>query len=928
MAKKNKKFIKINQKIKKYFDNEAFDVAIERVESSTLSELMHYLGIYDIEYTKPVMLKTIRHLWSNADVSIREHILDFFIQNKKIYKSDKQKESLVNKTEKIISYLDELEANEEEKSLVLEAFKEMKTKKITFSKVKNTLEYLRFEEKRLFIEKACNGTFDLDNCFEFYANLTYKIFDEVFQKTNLLKTKPYKLSYLKETQTQEIIEKINQDKEEAKQQKQLQLDNFLNSIKIPHKYLQKSQIIHAIKSSKQNIELIYPPLKTSIIKKIISNFVEVTDVSIESDELYFKTNQSLVLPITNEKITYELEVFCNLNNFLKNVYLSNDLNLKEHIIQAKNNLENAFLNDIRNIIEQCKNYTSTLNLEKEKLYKLVYDVFVPYIPIDLRISSKLIKKTVKRFIYSIQELIIKQQKQQLLAQSIRDFKNLFPLARNLRRKLILHIGPTNSGKTYTAMQKLKEADTGYYLAPLRLLALEGYENLKESNINASLITGEEQILDEEATHVSSTIEMLNYDVDVDVCVIDEVQLIDDRDRGWAWANAIIGAPAKEVIMTGSPASKEAIVKLAKYLGEELEIVEFERKNPLNLLPYPISLKDVKKGTALIAFSRKEVLKLKQKLSAFFKTSIIYGNLSPEVRKEEARRFREGESEIVIATDAISMGLNLPIKTIVFTKAKKFDGITERELTPNEIKQISGRAGRYGLQEQGYVTASSKEVLKIIKKNFNKPDIEISMPFKVMANIEHVKLISNILEETSLKTILEFFSQNMTFSGPFVASNIEDMLEIAAIVDNYDLDIVTKFHLSTAPITLSSNYILGVFESYLQHLQAKKQIPYNPPKLQTNYARTNQELLHVEDMVKEISLYLWLSYRFEEYFIQPQKARQYRAVLNDYIEKSLQQDGFAKTCKICSKVIPKSSDHRICDGCFKKYYKKSYKPRRR
>ena len=218
-------------------------------------------------------------------------------------------------------------------------------------------------------------------------------------------------------------------------------------------------------------------------------------------------------------------------------------------------------------------------------------------------------------------MILKQQKQQLLAQTIRDFKNLFPLARNLRRKLILHIGPTNSGKTYTAMQKLKEADTGYYLAPLRLLALEGYENLKESNINASLITGEEQILDEEATHVSSTIEMLNYDVDVDVCVIDEVQLIDDRDRGWAWANAIIGAPAKEVIMTGSPASKEAIVKLAKYLGEELEIVEFERKNPLNLLPYPISLKDVKKGTALIAFSRKEVLKLKQKLSAFFKTSI-------------------------------------------------------------------------------------------------------------------------------------------------------------------------------------------------------------------------------------------------------------------------------------------------------------------
>ena len=84
MAKKNKKFTKINQKIKKFFDNEPFDIGIQRVDSQTLSELMHYLGIYDIEYTKPIMIKTIRHLWSTSDTLIREQILDFFIQNKKI----------------------------------------------------------------------------------------------------------------------------------------------------------------------------------------------------------------------------------------------------------------------------------------------------------------------------------------------------------------------------------------------------------------------------------------------------------------------------------------------------------------------------------------------------------------------------------------------------------------------------------------------------------------------------------------------------------------------------------------------------------------------------------------------------------------------------------------------------------------------------
>ena len=120
-----------------------------------------------------------------------------------------------------------------------------------------------------------------------------------------------------------------------------------------------------------------------------------------------------------------------------------------------------------------------------------------------------------------------------------DLKTLYPLARSLNRKLEFYVGPTNSGKTYNAMQKLKEANSGLYLAPLRLLALEGYEDLKASNIRASLITGEEQILHEEAAHVCSTIEMIDFDLDVDVAVIDEVQMLDDSDRGWAWVNAII-----------------------------------------------------------------------------------------------------------------------------------------------------------------------------------------------------------------------------------------------------------------------------------------------------------------------------------------------------------------------------------------------------
>ena len=288
-----------------------------------------------------------------------------------------------------------------------------------------------------------------------------------------------------------------------------------------------------------------------------------------------------------------------------------------------------------------------------------------------------------------------------------DLKTLYPLARSLNRKLEFYVGPTNSGKTYNAMQKLKEANSGLYLAPLRLLALEGYEDLKASNLEASLITGEEQMLNEDAAHVCSTIEMLDFDLDVDVAVIDEVQMLDDIDRGWAWVNAIIGCPAKKIIMTGSVNALDAVKRIASYLDEDLEIVKHQRKNELKVLPKWTSLDKLEEGTALIAFSRADVLRLKHRLQKNYTVSVIYGNLSPEVRRDEAQRFREKKSQILIATDAIAMGLNLPIKTILFTTDTKFDGVSKRKITVNEITQIAGRAGRYGIFEYGFLGATKR-----------------------------------------------------------------------------------------------------------------------------------------------------------------------------------------------------------------------------
>ncbi|QKF83294.1 HELICc and SUV3_C domain-containing protein [Halarcobacter ebronensis] len=457
----------------------------------------------------------------------------------------------------------------------------------------------------------------------------------------------------------------------------------------------------------------------------------------------------------------------------------------------------------------------------------------------------------------------------------------------MNRKLKFFVGPTNSGKTYSAMSELKSLNSGVYLAPLRLLALEGYEDLKENNIEASLITGEEQLIDEDASHVCSTIEMLDFNLDVDLAIIDEVQMLEDEDRGWAWVNAIIGAPAKTVIMTGSVNALDAVKKIAQYLGEELEIVKFQRKTPLKVLARFTSFEHLEEGTALIAFSRSDVLKLKQRLQKKYRVSVIYGNLSPEVRRDEARRFREKRSDILIATDAIAMGLNLPIKNLLFTTDTKFDGKSRRKLTVNEIVQIAGRAGRYGHHQVGFLGATRRDVLAYIKEEFEQPIKTIKPPFNVKMSSDQLLDLSSHIKTNSLTKILKFFNKNMKFDGPFKAANISSMIEASTIVDNKEkLTLEEKYLLSQAPITAKSTIIIQAFDAYVAAVVKKRVCRYKPSITLPKKAITQKDLLLVEDEVKKISLYLWLSYKFPDIFPDYEKAVILRDSFNSFIEKSL------------------------------------------
>lgn len=285
-------------------------------------------------------------------------------------------------------------------------------------------------------------------------------------------------------------------------------------------------------------------------------------------------------------------------------------------------------------------------------------------------------------------------------------KDEYPEARALHRHFVVHIGGTNTGKTYAGFQRLIRANTGVYLAPLRLLALEAQETLLDNGVNCSLTTGEEEDVRTGDTHVAATAEKLDMKRHFDVAVIDECQMICDRERGYAWTRAILGVLAEEVHLCAAPEAKSLLLRLIRSCGDEVEVIEHQRKTPLICMNRVVDYLDIQPGDALITFSKVGVLSVAEDLRMHGKEpAIIYGALPYATRRKQVEGFLNHEREYVVSTDAIGMGLNLPIRRIIFMDTEKFDGHERRALKPEEVQQIAGRAGRFGIYDKGFVGAT-------------------------------------------------------------------------------------------------------------------------------------------------------------------------------------------------------------------------------
>ena len=242
----------------------------------------------------------------------------------------------------------------------------------------------------------------------------------------------------------------------------------------------------------------------------------------------------------------------------------------------------------------------------------------------------------------------------------------YPATRSMQRTIHLHVGPTNSGKTYHALKRLEQADSGVYAGPLRLLAHEVYTRLNAHGVPCNLVTGDEVQIAEgnDVKMCSCTVEMVPVNNDVDVAVIDEIQMIGHEERGWAWTQAVLGLKAKELHLCGEERTVPLIKELAVAMGDKLEIHHYQRLSPLKTMSSSLrgNLRNLKKGDCVVAFSRVQIHAYKQRIEKVTRkrVAIVYGSLPPEIRAQQASLFNDpnNDYDFLVASDAIGMGLNL------------------------------------------------------------------------------------------------------------------------------------------------------------------------------------------------------------------------------------------------------------------------------
>lgn len=488
-----------------------------------------------------------------------------------------------------------------------------------------------------------------------------------------------------------------------------------------------------------------------------------------------------------------------------------------------------------------------------------------------------------------------------------NFINVYKSARQIKRHFTIYSGPTNSGKTYTALQQLKLAHHGIYLGPLRLLAYEKYLEFKAEKFCVSLVTGEEEIIDEYATIQCSTVEMCNLDEEYDCIVLDECQKMFDKDRGSKWTKVIIGSKCPNIHICTAPEALDTIIKLIEQCGDTYEVIKKERLVPL--IEEKVYDNTIKKGDAYIVFSRRNVHALADELSrkSKLKASILYGNLPYDVRQEEARKFNTGESDILVATDVIGMGLNLPIKRVILMELDKFDGEEQRILNEDEVKQIVGRAGRFQKFPEGYYTSTNKNTMNDI---LQQSTINVDIPY-----VDMPKDLLNI--QQSLRNIIGGWQQ-YNLEG-YRKANTDMILSLCEYAEPRikDRDLLWK--------VINMKFDYDSETETTSYIEWKKMVNCLAENKYYTYTY-HEDYYTLLDLEREYKVYDLI---YQYYFLtDDEESRKQTIDIRNNISKKImnliKEKGFvSKRCKMCGRKLPWNSPYGYCEKCYNKMHNEMF-----
>lgn len=619
-------------------------------------------------------------------------------------------------------------------------------------------------------------------------------------------------------------------------------------------------------------------------------------------------------------------------NYLKNLKKSQQKNIrkvkKAITKKIKQTLEAQILNKIKLQNAEIKELVSLLNKNNNK------NARKDYYPILIQpIYSKLVTKIRNHYtqekieewlktnseIYNniLDEIEKISQKVTAIETEVKNkiptqYKDNFQDARQMQCHFIIHVGQTNSGKTFEALQDFLNAQTGIYLAPLRLLAYEIYESTNKQGVPCNMVTGEEIINVPSATHGAITIEMLDTNVKYDVAIIDEAQMLSDKDRGGFWTQAIVGLQAERIHICTAPQGLEIIKQIITYCEDSYEIQEHNRLTPLKqdekLFRFP---KSVQKQDALIVFSKKNVITCAAELQNIgIKPSIIYGALPYEVRQKKVDKFINGETDVVVATDAIGMGLNLPIRRVVLLENEKYDGENFRYLRPQEILQIIGRAGRKGIYDVGYYTSQ----VGVSLKDLNKPISDIKKGFENFPqDLLGLKL--------RLSELLKYWS-TLEEHQPFLKKHsVDKAVTLSQTLEKYTKDNRLIYQYITMPFDNDNPTLNAMWLDIFQH-EVKNNL-YTEQQLIDQYlkGKTTDNLEELEQEYKKadlISTYLIKRYSNE----QATQVIKIKKEIVEEINNLLKTKPFKlKVCLQCGERLPWNHPYTICEDCYHSRYKK-------